>query len=257
MKAFALIEILIVVVVLSLLLSLSVAVGLRFLKTAYIGSAVDEVNTILRKARDQSMSQDKDSAFGISFSSTQYILFKGNSFASRNPSFDEVYNLPPGVTASGLSEVVFAKLTGIPSPSSGNVILTSDSEIRTISINSIGRIAAVSCKGTSSACSTFADQTSCQNQAGCSWNPAVCNGTCTPCSSFNGNKTGCQNQQGCIWNPPSTCTGTCTSCPTFVTQTSCQNQAGCSWGECFGRVANCGSFSNQTSCQIQQRCVWE
>ncbi len=142
MKGFTLIEILIVLVIFGLLVLFTVPLGAQFLKTAHFLASIDEVVGTLRNARDRSLSQDRDSAFGVYVTPTTHTLFKGNSFLTRDPLFDEVHELPAGVSASGLSEVVFAKYTGMPNVT-GNIVLTSDVGARTISINSAGRIAQV------------------------------------------------------------------------------------------------------------------
>ncbi|MDO8265301.1 MAG: hypothetical protein Q7T34_02945 [Candidatus Parcubacteria bacterium] len=56
---------------------------------------------------------------------------------------------------------------------------------------------------------------------------AVCQGTCTPCSSFN-NRNACRAQTGCSWSS-NRCQGTCQSCSSFSSQTFCQAQSGCQW----------------------------
>jgi len=47
--------------------------------------------------------------------------------------------LPQGITSSGLTEIIFSKLQGLPN-NSGNIILTNNKNSSTININSIGRI---------------------------------------------------------------------------------------------------------------------
>ncbi len=114
------------------------------------------------------------------------------------------------------------------------------------------------CSGTPNACNTFASETSCQNQTGCSWtlgagscqNIGSCSGlpsnTCNSCGavgcskkgnncsgtlncSLSTSQTNCNLCNQCAWIVSGTCSGTPNACNTFASETSCQNQTGCSW----------------------------
>lgn len=54
------------------------------------------------------------------------------------------------------------------------------------------------CRGQCTACGNFIEQTLCQNQLGCLWQPGTCSGTVTPCENFT-NQPDCEAQQGCSW----------------------------------------------------------
>ena len=51
------------------------------------------------------------------------ILFEGETFASRTLSSDELFPLPSSVTVSGLLEVTYSRVDGIPS-AEGDIIFT-------------------------------------------------------------------------------------------------------------------------------------
>lgn len=83
---------------------------------------------------------DGDTTWGVKVQSGSIVLFKGATYAGRDPAFDEVFNMPGTITPSGLGEVVFAKFSGEPQ-AMGTVTLTSStSETRTITINEKGTI---------------------------------------------------------------------------------------------------------------------
>ena len=115
------------------------------------------------------------------------------------------------------------------------------------------------CNGTATACGSFANQTVCQAQAGCTWNPtgsSVCqnNGSCAaepPGQCNNCSVAGCSRSG-------SNCNGAL-NCSAYTNSTNCATCGQCSWvpvGICNGTAASCASFSNQTSCQTQAVCNW-
>jgi len=93
----------------------------------------------LRRAQLQSMIGEKESSFGLYFETNHYILFKGNFYSGRDSAFDEVFELPADFLVSGISEIVFSKIKGIPSEA-GDIVLTSGNRSETISINEMGMI---------------------------------------------------------------------------------------------------------------------
>ena len=94
----------------------------------------------MRRAQVLSQTADTDSTWGVSVQSGSITLFQGSSFANRNTGYDETFDLAISITPSGISEVVFAKLTGDPQ-TTGTITLTSNTnETRTITINEKGMV---------------------------------------------------------------------------------------------------------------------
>ncbi|HMB65819.1 MAG TPA: hypothetical protein VKO42_02995, partial [Patescibacteria group bacterium] len=62
-----------------------------------------------------------------------------------------------------------------------------------------------SCAGSIDDCSTFDNQSLCEDDCGCNWDEAECydDPSATDCSDFS-NETDCQNQDGCVWQKYST-----------------------------------------------------
>ncbi|OGJ65841.1 hypothetical protein A3F36_05225 [Candidatus Peribacteria bacterium RIFCSPHIGHO2_12_FULL_55_11] len=98
--------------------------------------ASDQVTQALYRARQLSMNNSEDAAWG--FRITEGILFEGASYAARDQEWDEWYPLPNGVTASGLPEVSFSRIKGIPS-ATGSIVLTA--------VNGLQRVIAVMSEG--------------------------------------------------------------------------------------------------------------
>ena len=138
-KGFTLLEILLVIGIISILLVLVVPISLDFYKNQEIETQTQFLIQTLRKAQLEAMSGELDSSFGVSISSQNYTLFKGNSYTSRDIRYDETFDLPEIIQPSGISEVVFSKSEGKPSVT-GNLILSNNSNTKIININLMGRI---------------------------------------------------------------------------------------------------------------------
>ncbi len=113
--------------------------------------AAQKVLIFLSSARTKTVGSEKDSQYGVYFDNSvtpgRIILFKGPSYSSRDPSFDEVYSFPQDVSfesisLAGGSEVVFEKITGeTQNPGYVTVKLLHDQEkMRTLYVKGSGQI---------------------------------------------------------------------------------------------------------------------
>lgn len=117
-KSFTLIEALVTVGILTILASLIIPVFYFFQKESDLNNSVQEIINMLRLAQNKTLASEGASQWGIYFFSNQYVLFKGNNFASREISFDEISRLPESVEIyltdlnGGSSEAVFDRILG-------------------------------------------------------------------------------------------------------------------------------------------------
>ena len=139
MKGLTLSEILIVVAIIAILISFTLPLGLDFYRSQQLETQSQGVIQALRRAQLKAMSVEDDSRFGVYLTNDNYTLFKGSSYLTRDVNFDEVFDLPMIINVSGLTEVVFFKLEGKPNVT-GNIILSSNEDMRTIHINEVGRV---------------------------------------------------------------------------------------------------------------------
>lgn len=115
------IEMIMVVAILVILISITAPVFVFFQRGLEFNNNIEEIISVLRIARNKALASEGSSQYGVYFDNTgsthQYILFKGESFASRDNSFDEIYNLSDNIEVydidlNGGNEIVFDRITG-------------------------------------------------------------------------------------------------------------------------------------------------
>lgn len=139
MRGFTLLETLLVLSILSALVFLTAPIGLTFYQTQALDEATLSTIETLRRAKFNAIFQRNDSAFGVKFMSDSYTLFQGDSYTSREENEDELFLLPADITTSGISEIVFSKMTGVPN-STGTITLTLGTRDESIIVDDPGVI---------------------------------------------------------------------------------------------------------------------
>jgi type II secretory pathway pseudopilin PulG len=126
-KGLTLIEALLIIGILFILLSIAFPNFRFFQKESDLNDSVEEIINTLRLAQNKALASEGASQWGIYFETStfphRYILFKGESFATRDNSVDEIHKLPNSVEIYeinlwGGKEVVFEKVTGFVSSTS-------------------------------------------------------------------------------------------------------------------------------------------
>jgi len=128
-NGFSLIEIIVVIAVLACLVGISIFGYFYFRKNSDLNNNIQEFISVLKLAQNKALASENGSKYGVYIDTAttpnQYLLFRGNSYASRLPEYDSVYTLSSSVIFSnislgGVSEVVFNKVTGF-SDQAGNI----------------------------------------------------------------------------------------------------------------------------------------
>lgn len=135
-RAFTLIEVLLAMSIILVMGMLSIPSYRYYQIVADLDRASDQVTHALYRARQLAMANAEDSAWG--FRVVEGILYRGENFSGRDQTFDEAYPLPSGVIASGLPEVSFSRIKGVPS-ATGSIVLTA--------VNGLQRVIAVMGEG--------------------------------------------------------------------------------------------------------------
>lgn len=139
-KGFTMIEITLSVAMLSLIFGMSVPMYRTFSIRNDLDIATNQIAQSLRRAQTLSQVGDGDTSWGVHVSVGSILIYKGASYASRDVSFDEDTSISSSIVPTGLNDVVFGKVTGMPQ-STGTFILTSiSSEIRNVTINQKGMV---------------------------------------------------------------------------------------------------------------------
>lgn len=106
----------------------------------------DLLISVLQKARSESVNNvclgsvcSDGQPHGVKILPGKYVIFQGQSYAGRNPAFDEEIEASNSIIPSGITEVVFGQLNGdVSGP--GDIIIGDAIRTATISINNEGRI---------------------------------------------------------------------------------------------------------------------
>jgi len=139
-RGFTLVEMLIVLALLGAIAAVGIPVYYTIQGRNDADVAVQSIALSLRRAQLLSEGSSGDSVWGVHMATGTVTVFRGASYASRATSFDEVNDLSPAITASGVNDVTYSKVYGLPS-ATGTMLLTSKADgTRTITINTKGGV---------------------------------------------------------------------------------------------------------------------
>ncbi|HVW66510.1 MAG TPA: type II secretion system protein [Candidatus Peribacteraceae bacterium] len=130
---FSLLEVLMVIGILGVVSTATIPMYRSYQIRNDLNVATEQVTQGLARARLLAQSAKDDAGWG--FYVPNGTLYKGDSYAGRDTTYDEVYSMPSTIDFSGLTEVAYSKTKGQPS-ATGSIILTAiDQETRTIQIS--------------------------------------------------------------------------------------------------------------------------
>lgn len=114
-RGFTLIELLLVMALMLMVGTFMFPLGITFYRTQLLNESQEGLIAALRKAQVLSHTGVRDHSFGVKRTDTGYVLFEGDTYDSRIIANDELYFVPSTVVTTGIDEIVFNELTGIPS----------------------------------------------------------------------------------------------------------------------------------------------
>ncbi len=138
-QGFTLLELLLSVAIIAILAGLSLPVYRTLLSKNDLDVAAVTVAQSLRRAQILSQAVDGDMTWGLKVQSGSIVIFRGASFAARDTTFDETFSTSTTIGVSGTTEIVFAKMTGLPQ-STGAVTLSSETDTKSVTINAKGMV---------------------------------------------------------------------------------------------------------------------
>ena len=139
-RGFTLLEVLLSITAIAVIAGIGIPVYQSFQNRNDLDIAAVTFAQALRRAETLAQSVDGDISWGVTAQSGSITLFKGGSFSGRDSSFDEVFEMPTSITPSGISEVVFAKFTGLPQTTGSLTLTSANNETRTVVINAKGNV---------------------------------------------------------------------------------------------------------------------
>lgn len=136
---FTLLEVLLSVALIGLITGVGAVVYQQLQGRNNLDTMAAAVVASSRRAQALSQAADGDITWGVRVNVGAVVIFQGAAYASRNEAVDEVIVTSAAISPSGLQEVVFNKLTGLPQ-TSGVLTLTSPNGTRTITTNAQGTL---------------------------------------------------------------------------------------------------------------------
>lgn len=136
---FTLIEMIVVIGIIALLTAVSSSVYSGFKTHEHLEIATMGVVEAVRHAQANAQAGKGDSSWGVQVLPQSFVVFKGGSYAGRDTSTDQEVPLPGGVSTSGLSEIVFEKITGV-TVDTGTLNIANEYGTKNISINAQGTL---------------------------------------------------------------------------------------------------------------------
>ena len=137
---FTLLEVLLSVTLIGVLGAVGAPLYLRLQVKNDLDLAAVSVAQSWRRAQLLSQGVEGDSNWGVKVQTESITLFKGTSYAARDSSFDEVFDVPSVISPTGLTETTFSKVFG-RAQTTGTLTLTSlNGESDALTLNVYGMV---------------------------------------------------------------------------------------------------------------------
>lgn len=139
-RGFTLIEALISVTLISLIVGMTLPFYGNFAARNDINIAQEDVARMMRRAQAYARAGYGDSTWGVRLQNGSATLFRGTTYATRSAAYDEILSFP-AINVSGVTDVVFSKMTGYPSATGTTTLASTAVNVtKTISLNVYGTV---------------------------------------------------------------------------------------------------------------------
>jgi prepilin-type N-terminal cleavage/methylation domain-containing protein len=138
-RGFTLMEVLVNLAIGLILVGLAVYATSHFIENRDLEAVSDTLVSYLRSAEARALQSEGNMSHGVSVAGNKITLFRGASYATKVTAYDTTLPYDSYIHFSGISEVVFAKQTGLPS-ATGTITVTNGIKSTIITIYSTGAI---------------------------------------------------------------------------------------------------------------------
>jgi len=138
-SGFTLIELLVAISIFLAIGTFSTNFYTGFLRQNAVLNTQDQLLGALRKAQIYAMVGKRGTNWGVHYDSgtKKITLFRGTQWLGHSTDSDEVFNVNPNLSVTGVTEVIFTRLTGIPNIY-GTITISDGKTTKYVSINSQG-----------------------------------------------------------------------------------------------------------------------
>lgn len=143
-NGFTLIELLVVIGMTLIMATMAIPIYGNLQSSTNLGETAVDVVQLLRKARTLSYTSYQDNSYGVHFDDQgrNFVLYQGSDYASRNPSYDTLVPITPGMSVERSAndfEAHFQKGTGLLAQAGYfSIRHQSVNNTKTITINRLG-----------------------------------------------------------------------------------------------------------------------
>lgn len=136
LRAFTLIELILVVSIITIVAASSSPLLIRFFNHSQFESASHQLISTINKAQEYALANKDNAVWGICLYNSQVRLF---SASCESPGIKEDFSLPASVSVSGLTTTTFSPLRAEPSGQL-TITLQGPTNSQNININALGAI---------------------------------------------------------------------------------------------------------------------
>jgi|GEM_PF-753430 len=147
-KGIMILEVILVTAVVVIMAAVAYTELTKIKQAQVLKNAVEDIVAAANKAKSETLASLESSEYGVQFTSSSVVIFKGQSYVDADHSFDEVLSIisPAGISninlSSGGTDFYFERLSGMPSKT-GTVTVSvagSASLTKTITVSATGSL---------------------------------------------------------------------------------------------------------------------
>jgi|JI10StandDraft_1071094.scaffolds.fasta_scaffold434814_2 prepilin-type N-terminal cleavage/methylation domain-containing protein len=137
---FTLPEVLLSLTLLSIIAGMIIPMYRTFIVRNDLDSSVAMLAQNLRRAQALSQAGDGDTGWGVHVGVGSILVYKGSNYITRDSLYDENTSIPTSIAPTGLVDVTFSKVTGMPSATGTFMLTSQNNEKRNVTINEKGMV---------------------------------------------------------------------------------------------------------------------